>query len=884
MTELNVRTKGGASPKDKPRVYFTCHPADLERGLEKLCEDLFTAADCAVYYTPDMGDRLPEETRETDLERMTLFVIPVSLKLLLEPSRAMDEDFPFAREKNIPVLPVMLEGGLDPIYGRADRFGPLQYLDPEARDDTAVPYAEKLKKHLDSLFIDPETTKRVRNAFDDTVFLSYRKKDRRKANALMRLIHADPLCRDVAVWFDEYLTPGESFSASIRKAMERSRYFALLVTPSLLEKNEKGEPNYVRATEYPAARDAGMPLLPAELPEGNEDLTDREALARDFPGLPAPHDLRRGSERERFLSPLRALSREDGRDDPEHLFLMGLAYLEGIDVEVDREHGLALLTAAGEAENLEAMKKLCTMYFMGQGVPLDWRQAAFWAEKEVEYTLRDLGEEHPEHLNALQSLAAVYRELGDYPRALELSQRAYDLLCKVKGEEEPWTLAALTALASNHMASGDGPRALELQERAYDLLCKVKGEEEPWTLAALINLAMAHEKLGQYQKALELSQRAYDQSCQLLGEENPATLKALNNLAGIHLRLGDHRRALELQERAYERSCRAQGEEHPDTLRALSNLAETHEQMGNHREALELRERVYELSAGVLGEEHPFTLTALNSLGESLITLGDYPNARAVLEQAVALQEELLGEEHPETLASKANLGYAFSQLGELQEARELEERVCALRLRDLGEEHPDTLMALNNLAATCMKQGEYPRARELLEKCYPLRCKVLGEKHRYTLASLGNLATLYYEMGELEAALPRMERVYALECEVLGEEHPDTLMALTNLAVLCDKMGDRRRSLPLQEKALAQFQKVKGADHPDTLGVMENLAQLYWDMGSRRQQAIKLWNRAKALRRRTKTAFPRGNASNLPRGPAYSPDILRKKTKKKKS
>ena len=97
MTELKVKTKGNASPEGKPRVYFTCHPADLERSLDRLCEDLFAAADCAVYYTPDMRDRLPEETRETDLERMNLFVIPVSLKLLIEPNRAMDEDFPFAR-------------------------------------------------------------------------------------------------------------------------------------------------------------------------------------------------------------------------------------------------------------------------------------------------------------------------------------------------------------------------------------------------------------------------------------------------------------------------------------------------------------------------------------------------------------------------------------------------------------------------------------------------------------------------------------------------------------------------------------------------------------------------------------------------------------------
>ena len=44
----------------------------------------------------------------------------------------------------------------------------------------------------------------TRHAFDAYIFLSYRKKDRRYANELMRLIHNNPECRDIAIWFDEF--------------------------------------------------------------------------------------------------------------------------------------------------------------------------------------------------------------------------------------------------------------------------------------------------------------------------------------------------------------------------------------------------------------------------------------------------------------------------------------------------------------------------------------------------------------------------------------------------------------------------------------------------------------------------------------------------------
>ncbi|MBQ1414731.1 MAG: hypothetical protein IIY92_02215, partial [Lachnospiraceae bacterium] len=188
MEYLKIKTKGNASPQGKPRVYFACHPADVERSLERICGDIFETADCAVYYTADMAAPVPEENRETDLGRMNLFVIAVSYRLLSEPNRAMDEDFAFAKSHHIPVLPIMLEDGLDELYGRPDRFGELQYLNPDLSDDSAIPYEEKLKLYLSSVLIDTETADRVRAAFDAYIFLSYRKKDRVYANELMRLI------------------------------------------------------------------------------------------------------------------------------------------------------------------------------------------------------------------------------------------------------------------------------------------------------------------------------------------------------------------------------------------------------------------------------------------------------------------------------------------------------------------------------------------------------------------------------------------------------------------------------------------------------------------------------------------------------------------------
>ncbi len=79
---FSYKTRGNSSPKDKPRVYFTCHPDDFERYFEKICEDIFKTHDCTVYYTDDMNADLSDENNLVDLERMNLFVILVTFRLL----------------------------------------------------------------------------------------------------------------------------------------------------------------------------------------------------------------------------------------------------------------------------------------------------------------------------------------------------------------------------------------------------------------------------------------------------------------------------------------------------------------------------------------------------------------------------------------------------------------------------------------------------------------------------------------------------------------------------------------------------------------------------------------------------------------------------------
>ena len=148
MATILFKTKFESNPKGKPRVYFTCHPDDFERSFDKICDDIYKTQDCVIYYKENMSDIIADEDKATDLGQMNLFVIPVTFKLLSQPNAAMDDDFAYAKQENIAVLPIILETGIDEFYSAPEKFGERQYLNPYSTDITEIRYEEKLEKYL----------------------------------------------------------------------------------------------------------------------------------------------------------------------------------------------------------------------------------------------------------------------------------------------------------------------------------------------------------------------------------------------------------------------------------------------------------------------------------------------------------------------------------------------------------------------------------------------------------------------------------------------------------------------------------------------------------------------------------------------------------------
>lgn len=106
---LKCITKTNSNPKGKPKVYFTCHPHDVEYCIKKISDDIFKTHDCVICYTESMEEEISCQNMDLDMGIHNLFVIPITRLLLTTPNRAIDVDLPYALKEHIPVLPIMME-------------------------------------------------------------------------------------------------------------------------------------------------------------------------------------------------------------------------------------------------------------------------------------------------------------------------------------------------------------------------------------------------------------------------------------------------------------------------------------------------------------------------------------------------------------------------------------------------------------------------------------------------------------------------------------------------------------------------------------------------------------------------------------------------------
>ena len=809
----------------RPKVYFSCHKDDFKPFFEEISSEILKGRSCSVWYDEDIdGER--DKNFYFDLSQMTLFVMPITTRLLTTKNRALDEELAFAVEHHIPILPLMQEDGLEELFNK--KFGNLQFLTKHSTDRTEISYEEKLNKFLSSVLLDDKTIKRIQAEFDGYIFLSYRKKDRIHAQRLMQLIHKNDFCRDIAIWYDEFLTPGENFNENIKKALDKSELFVLAVTPSLLEPriDENGNKckNYIEEHEYPMAYNAHKAILPTELVA-----TDKTVLAAKYANIP---DCVNADDEDKLStalsSQLKGITKPENDTNPEHNYLIGLAYLDGIDVEVNHSRARKMIEFSANADHFDAIDKLIEMYTNGRGVERSYETAIEWREKKIEL-LKARYDENPNENNAT-SLFREIVECGDEYRALGKLSEA-----KQKYESAQELCESFVNPSSNTL------RNLSISYERLGDIYKAEG-----------NIAKAKEL---YEKALAIRERLADETGTVQARSDLSI--SYNRLGDIYKAEGNIAKAKELYEKAL--AIREQLADETDTVQARRDLSISYERLGDIYKAegnITKAKELYEKELAIFEQLADETDTvearrnlsiSYNRLGNIYIAEGNIQKAKELYEKDLAISEQLAKETG--TIQARSDLSISYNKLGDIYiaegnttKAKELYEKDLAISER-LADE-TGTVQARRDLAICYGKlgilyedEGNLPKAKKLSEKALPIFEQLADETG--TVQARSDLSIGYERLGDIykaEGNITKAKELYEKKLAISEQlaNETGTVGARRDLSISYEKLGDIykaegniTKAKELYEKALAISEQL--ANETGTAQAWHDLAISYY-------------------------------------------------------
>ena len=405
MSDLRCETRGNRELKDQVRVFCAVLAEENDQYYTRVKEALFDMIDCAIFSQMPYSPIRDMRQFRQDLSKMSLIVFVVTKRILEKEDPVTDICLRCAETFHIPILPLMTpdlakDSGTGDLYFR--KFGCAQYLFLNQKystryDEKAMEYPVsseyklflyKLKVFLDSVIADSSLQARIRANFKAFMFISYRRKDQPLITGLKECIYSDPELEGVACWYDEFLTPGENFNDTIMSALTHADVFLMMLTPSMLEKD-----NYVIRIEYPAAVESRKPIVPVEvvptdprglteaydeciantiklLPEAIADCRLRsdwtnsenaELIFETFERAAKNRELEEGTAR--LCTALKELLAEKlcRKEDAEYYYLLGMAYRYGVDVIRDLEKAEKYLAKAAEEDYYPALEQLVKM-------------------------------------------------------------------------------------------------------------------------------------------------------------------------------------------------------------------------------------------------------------------------------------------------------------------------------------------------------------------------------------------------------------------------------------------------------------------------------------------------------------------------------------------
>jgi serine/threonine protein kinase/tetratricopeptide (TPR) repeat protein len=356
----------------------------------------------------------------------------------------------------------------------------------------------------------------------------------------------------------------------------------------------------------------------------------------------------------------------------------------------------------------------------------------------------------------LMFLDAAERELG---ASLAIRQR-------VLGEEHPDTLWALTSLAGTLCWKGQFAEAEKLARRALEGQRR-QGGDEVQMMWSMNRLAWAVSYLGKPAESLALMEEALAIARRKLGENDAQTLHFRYGRAGILSALGRPDEAVKEFREVLADMRRLLGEEHPHTLHTMKELSSALLHQGEKAEAEAMNRKVVEISRRVMGADHPWTIMVMKQLAWLLRSTGRAPDADALDSDVLSAEIRNLGEAREKVIDLKYQFALNLVGAGKHADAEPLLREVVAARRKQLPADDPKLMESLTYLNGALFFQKKHAECVTVLREVVAAYRKKLPAGHPKLTESLSYLGTNLFLLKKHAEAEPFLrEAITAMEKE----------------------------------------------------------------------------------------------------------------------
>ena len=325
------------------------------------------------------------------------------------------------------------------------------------------------------------------------------------------------------------------------------------------------------------------------------------------------------------------------------------------------------------------------------------------------------------------TIGEAYRSLGEYVKARPQLERAVEIRRRELGAEHADTLEAINSLGRLYLRidSSELNKKSEPQLReALEVSQRVLGPEDPITLTARHQLALWHLEMGQFALAEPLTVKTLEDRRRVLGPDHRDTLRTQYNLALLYERQRLYDKAAELLAKTLHQCRQALGPEHPVTLACMNVLGVVYRFQGQFAKGEPLLTEALDASRRVLGTGHESTRLLMKNLAEGHLSQGQYDKAEPLLVESVAILRTLDRKEARSSiflLSSLAQWYEAQHRLNLLDQKKYVEAEPILRELLDIYIPRnpwlrPQTLSLLGECLAG---QQKYAEAEPLLVAGY---------------------------------------------------------------------------------------------------------------------------------------------------------------------